>query len=69
PNVEEVTEGLRQLLERTDSERATLGAVGRALVERDYTWDRQARRLAEIYGWVCNGGSPPDFVRDAEDWD
>lgn len=69
PTVDEVTGGLRQLLERSDSERATLGAVGRALVERDYTWERQARRLAEIYGWVSKGGASPDFVRDADDWD
>ena len=47
---------------RTREERAELGRNGRRLVERDYTWDRQADRLAAIYEWLTGGGSPPDCV-------
>jgi glycosyltransferase involved in cell wall biosynthesis len=62
PTAEDVTRGLRELLERAPEERADLGRKGRRLVEREYTWDRQADRLAAIYGWIAGGGPPPDCV-------
>jgi glycosyltransferase involved in cell wall biosynthesis len=62
PDATSVTRGLRQLLELGAAERAALGSRGRALVETDYTWDRQAARLAELYRWLLAGGAPPDFV-------
>ncbi|MGE3822051.1 MAG: glycosyltransferase, partial [Isosphaeraceae bacterium] len=62
PNVEGVTAGLRNLLERSPVERAALGERGGALVERDYTWETQARRLAEVYQWLAGGGPPPTAV-------
>jgi glycosyltransferase involved in cell wall biosynthesis len=62
PTADEVTRGLRELLERDPGERADLGRKGRRLVERDYTWDRQADRLARIYRWMAGGGPPPDGV-------
>jgi glycosyltransferase involved in cell wall biosynthesis len=62
PAAEDVTRGLRELLERAPEERADLGRRGRRLVESDYTWDRQAHRLAAIYRWIAGGGPPPDCV-------
>ena len=62
PTAEDVTRGLRELLERDPEERSDLGRNGRRLIERDYTWDRQADRLAAIYGWITGGGPPPDCV-------
>ena len=62
PTADGVTAGLRSLLERSPAERADLAARGRALVERDYTWDTQARRLAAVYGWLAGGGDPPESV-------
>jgi glycosyltransferase involved in cell wall biosynthesis len=62
PTAEDVTRGVRELLERDPDERAKLGRNGRLLVERDYTWDRQARRLSAIYEWMAGGGPPPDCV-------
>jgi len=62
PAAAAVTAGLRDLLERSPSQRAELGLRGRALVERDYTWDRQARRLADVYRWLAGGGPPPEAV-------
>jgi len=66
PTIEDVTEGLRSLLERSPAERAALGEAGRALVERQYTWDRQAERLAEVYRWLCGGGPRPEAVAIAD---
>lgn len=62
PNVEAVTAGLRALLDRSPAERAGLGQRGRALVEAEYTWDRQASRLAEVYRWLAGGGPVPQAV-------
>jgi glycosyltransferase involved in cell wall biosynthesis len=65
PNAAAVTEGIRALLEHSPAERTLLGFRGRALVERNYTWDRQAGRLAGIYEWVVGGGPAPEAVEDA----
>jgi glycosyltransferase involved in cell wall biosynthesis len=66
PTLDGVTHGLRGLLERSPAQRAELGQTGRALVEREYTWDRQAEKLAGVYRWVCSGrGSAPSSVLSA----
>ncbi len=62
PDVESVTQGMRDLLDRTPAERRRLGESGRRLVEARYTWDRQAERLASVYAWLCGGGTPPEVV-------
>ena len=61
-----VTAGLRDLLDRSSTDRRELGRRGRELVEARYTWDRQAARLASVYEWVAGGGSPPEAVEDAK---
>jgi glycosyltransferase involved in cell wall biosynthesis len=65
PTVDGVEAGLRGLLERSDEQRRALGQRGRALVESRYTWDVQARRLAEVYDWLIGGGPTPEAVREA----
>jgi glycosyltransferase involved in cell wall biosynthesis len=62
PDVDSVTQGIRDLLDRTPAERRRLGESGRRLVEERYTWDRQAQRLASVYEWLCGGGDPPEPV-------
>ena len=62
PTAESVTRGLFEMLERSPDQRAALGSRGRALVEREYTWHRQAERLASIYGWLAGGGPSPNCV-------
>ncbi len=62
PTTEGVTRGLRDLLERSPDQRADLARNGRDLVERSYTWDQQARRLAAVYRWLAGGGPPPAEV-------
>lgn len=66
PTPETVTQGLRDLLDRSPAERRELGLAGRALVEQKYTWDQQARRLAEVYRWVAGGGDAPEAVRETQ---
>jgi glycosyltransferase involved in cell wall biosynthesis len=62
PTAEDVTQGVRDLLERSPDQRAELARNGRDLVERAYTWDRQARRLAAVYRWLAGGGPPPTEI-------
>jgi glycosyltransferase involved in cell wall biosynthesis len=62
PEVDAVSQGLRDLLERTTAERASIGQVGRRLIEEQYTWDRQAERLASVYAWLSAGGPAPEPV-------
>jgi glycosyltransferase involved in cell wall biosynthesis len=57
-----VTQGLRDLLDRTTPERQQLGQNARRLVEAQYTWDRQAERLADVYEWLTSGGPAPEAV-------
>jgi glycosyltransferase involved in cell wall biosynthesis len=62
PDVDTVSQGLRDLLERAPAERASIGQLGRRLVEEQYTWDRQAERLAHVYEWLKGGGPAPEPV-------
>ena len=62
PDAGEVAQGLRSLLESSDRERRQLGANGRRLVESQYTWDQQAKRLALVYQWLAGGGARPECV-------
>lgn len=66
PSLDGVIQGLRTLLESSPDERSALALNGRRLVERHYTWDRQAERLASVYRWMSGGGTPPAAVHDAE---
>ena len=62
PTLEGVEQGLRNLLEMSDEERARMGSRGRQLVEQSYTWERQAEQLAKVYGWLAGGGDCPQAV-------
>lgn len=62
PSREGVLRALRALQAMSPSERAELGERGRRLVEADYTWDRQAEKLARVYDWLLGGGTPPEAV-------
>jgi poly(glycerol-phosphate) alpha-glucosyltransferase len=50
PDPEPLAEALRAALTRSPAERARMGAAGRALVERRFTWDRVAEAYEGVYG-------------------
>ena len=63
PEIESIAAALRTIkTEMNASDRSQMADRGRQLVEREYTWARQAARLEQVYGWVESGGSKPDFV-------
>lgn len=49
---EALAEALSVFAARSDAERCEAGLKGRALVERDYTWEAVGRRMAEAYRTV-----------------
>ena len=40
-----------------------MGAKGRAWMARDFSWDRVARNMLDVYRWLAAGGEPPGTVR------
>jgi glycosyltransferase involved in cell wall biosynthesis len=54
------------LAEAMDMERGVLrakGAKGRAWMKRDFSWDRVAHDMLNVYGWLSSGGEVPGTVR------
>jgi glycosyltransferase involved in cell wall biosynthesis len=63
PDAESLAEALHTLrFERTAEDRARCGERGRALVEQQFTWETQARRLVQVYRWLADRGPRPDVV-------
>lgn len=62
PTAEDVTNGLRQLLDTSPRERSDMAQRGRTLVESGYTWTCQGERLAAVYRWLIGGGTSPEAV-------
>ncbi len=60
-----VLDGMNTLLEQSPRERSEMAERGRLLVESQYTWERQAERLAEVYRWVSGGGPVPEPIEMA----
>jgi glycosyltransferase involved in cell wall biosynthesis len=46
-----------------EDHRRSMGLRGRDLVARHFSWDRVARDLQDVYGWVTNGGPPSACVQ------
>jgi len=40
-----------------------MGAKGRAWMARDFSWDRVAYDMLNIYRWLSSGGETPSTVR------
>lgn len=62
PRPQEIARGLRQLAEMSDDDRRTMGARGRDLVARRFSWPRIGEEMRAVYEWVL-GGEMPDTVR------
>ena len=39
------------------------GAKGRAWMKRDFSWDRVAHDMLDVYRWLSSGGEVPGTVR------
>jgi poly(glycerol-phosphate) alpha-glucosyltransferase len=61
--VEGAAAALAELFATSDADRRAMGARGRALIERRFSWPVVARQFLEVYGWLAGGGSTPACVR------
>ena len=59
---EDITRGLAELFQASVSDLKSMGASGRALVERQFTWPQVAAQMKEVYEWMLGGGSRPGCV-------
>lgn len=50
-------------LQLSAEQRATMGQRGRAWMQRDFSWDGIASKMAEVYSWLANAGERPEYVR------
>jgi glycosyltransferase involved in cell wall biosynthesis len=57
-----IGDGLRDAVRRPPEELRAMGAKGRRLVSRQYTWSRIAPRTVEVYEWLLGRRRRPDCV-------
>lgn len=53
---------LKQMLALDDATRREMGLRGRSLIEKHYSIPSVARRIEQMYDWVCGKGCKPDFI-------
>lgn len=54
---------IRQALSMPDEALAAMGARGRDWMRRDFSWERIARDMLEVYAWLATGAPRPATVR------
>ena len=64
PNAASIAHGLAQLRTMSNTDLGAMGAKGRELVERQFTWDKIARDMKAVYEW-CLGGEKPACIQES----
>ena len=64
PEEESIVEGLTDFLAMDDAEREGMGARGRMLAARRFSWPAIAAEMAGVYRWVAGRGPKPDCVTE-----
>ena len=60
--VEPLLTALRAATALPDGERLTMGLRGRAWMQREFSWDRIARQMLDVYSWIIGQSDPPPCV-------
>jgi hypothetical protein len=61
--VEPLSATLTKAMGMTRQELQAMGLKGRAWMERDFSWDRVAHDMLDVYRWLSSGGGVPSTVR------
>ena len=61
PEVDEIRDAIGECLRSNAIRRERMGAAGRALARRRYSWPLIGRQMAEVYDWI-DGGRRPTMV-------
>jgi glycosyltransferase involved in cell wall biosynthesis len=64
-SVDGITAALREALPASQAELSAMGANGKQLVQKKYTWAKSAAMTIELYNWLINGGAHPQSVEIA----
>ena len=59
---EQISTGLKQLIEMSDADRRATGNRGRNLVETKFSWPRIGEQMRSVYEWVLGGGPLPEVM-------
>lgn len=62
---EELTECLREAMDRSPNDLQAMGARGRAWMMRDFCWQEIGRKMHKTYEWLLSGGPAPAWVKEA----
>ncbi|MEX0641261.1 MAG: glycosyltransferase [Pirellulales bacterium] len=62
PHEQSIAEQLQQLMAASAADRNEMGARGRELVTKQFTWPSLAARMHAVYQWLVGGGDPPECV-------
>ena len=54
--------GLSRLFDMSEEERMGMGRKGKALVEKEFAWGKQAVAMLSVYNWCLNGRERPTCV-------
>ena len=63
PSPEEISAGLKQLIEMSGDDRKAMGDRGRDLVGKNFSWPRIGEQMRAVYEWVLGGEQTPESVR------
>lgn len=63
PTVEGISDGLVFLTDSSSNDLASLGRLGRLLVESQFSWESVAQKMKMVYEWLVVGACTPDFIR------
>ena len=63
---EEIAAGLKVVREMSDDGRIAMGARGRDLVGKNFSWPRTGEQMRSVYEWMLGGGQAPETVRLCE---
>ena len=60
--VEPLLTALRAATALPEGERRTMGLRGHAWMQREFSWDRIARQMLDVYSWIIGQSDPPPCV-------
>lgn len=53
---------IREAISKSDEERYEMGRQGKLLIEKEYSWDKVAVQMIQLYEWVLGRGDKPKFI-------
>ena len=61
-NEEGIKKALLNVLQTSQKDLQAMGMRGKKLIKSKYLWSQTTKRTIELYSWILNGGSKPDFI-------